>query len=217
MKSQTKDRNQRRGVIGIDEVGRGPLAGPVTVCACYIEDEKEVRKEMFGDTVRDSKKLKKSLRSSIYQTIRYKRYLNGRIEYAVSSRSAAYIDRHGISKAVKQCLVSCVRSLERKGVQTEGVSIKLDAGLHVPLPNLSQKSFVKGDERYTEIALASILAKVSRDAYMEKLSLEHGEYAWHKNAGYGTKEHCKAIEKKGVTKFHRRTYLKGFKLFDKAE
>lgn len=207
----------RHGVIGIDEVGRGPLAGPVTVCAVYIEDEKRVKKHIFSDTIRDSKKLSKANRCNIYRTIRDKRNLDIRIEYAVSSRSAAYIDAHGISRAVRQCLLSCIRTLIKKSVPVESVQIRLDAGLVIPLEKLNQESFIKGDERFTEIAIASILAKVTRDLHMKKLAKQHIEYGWNRNAGYGTKEHCKAIKVSGITKYHRRSYLKAFKLFNKAE
>lgn len=214
MKVRSKN---RRGVIGIDEVGRGPLAGPVTLCAVYMEDEKIIKRQIFNDIIRDSKKLRKSLRGKIYQTVRHKRYSNTRLEYAIASRSAAYIDRHGISKAVKQCLLSCMRNLEAKGIKIEEIDIHLDAGLVIPLETVKQSSFIKGDERFTEIALASIMAKVTRDAYMNRLSKQHKEYSWERNVGYGTKEHRASIEKIGVTRYHRKTYLKAFKLFDKLE
>jgi ribonuclease HII len=206
-----------KGVIGIDEVGRGPLAGPLTLCACYIEDEKKVLEDIFQNTIRDSKKLTKSLRNNIYQTIKENRYSNTRIEYAISSRSAQYIDKHGLAMAAKACVRSCLRSLRQKGIALEEVSIRLDAGLSVPIKSLAYTSHIKGDESYVEIALASIMAKVQRDAYMDRLSRSHREYAWSTNAGYGTREHRKAIETIGTTKYHRISFLKGFKLLDKAE
>jgi ribonuclease HII len=206
-----------KGTIGIDEVGRGPLAGPITVCACYVENKKAVLQDIFEGMIRDSKKIKKGLRLNIYQTVRYKRYLKSKIEYCVSSRSAAYIDRHGISKAAEACVRSCVLGLIKKGVDLHTVSIKLDAGLRVKGVTTKQESFIKGDERFVEIALASIVAKESRDAYMTKLGKTHRGYGWETNAGYGTKSHRESIKKEGVTKFHRKSYLKAFKLFDKAE
>jgi ribonuclease HII len=214
---QKKRLSATLGTIGIDEVGRGPLAGPVTVCACYIEDPNRVLSDLFGGRIRDSKIINKSLRNNIYQTIRHKRYLNTRVEYAIASRSAAYIDKHGISQAIRHCLLSCMQGLEAKGLDIQGLSIKLDAGLRVPLENLSQESFIKGDERYVEIALASIIAKESRDSYMKALAKKHKEYGWENNAGYGTQHHRESIKIIGITKHHRKTYLKAFKLFDKAE
>ncbi len=216
-KSAQQTKRVCRGVIGIDEVGRGPLAGPVTLCACYLEDEKTILKEIFANTIRDSKKLTKQLRNNIYQTISNKRYLHTKIKYAVSSRTAAYIDKHGISKAMRQCLLSCVRSLESQGVAVKNVSIQLDAGLTIPLEGLKQKSFVKGDEKFVEIALASIIAKVTRDTYMEKLAKKFPQYAWEKNVGYATKEHRESLKKLGPTKYHRLSYLKAFKQFEKTE
>lgn len=203
--------------IGIDEVGRGPLAGPVTLCAVYVEDVNIIKKELFDNTIRDSKKISKSLRNKIYLIIRKKRKLKTRVLYALSSRTAAYIDTYGINTAINACLVSCIESLSKQGVAVEKVKIRLDAGLKVPLQSLQQESFIKGDEKYAEIALASILAKESRDVYMKGLAKTHTEYAWDKNAGYGTLEHRNAIQKYGITKYHRTSYLKAFKLFDKTE
>lgn len=206
-----------KGTIGIDEVGRGPLAGPITVCAVYLEDEKTVCKDLFRGIIRDSKKIKKDLRYSIYQTIRQKRYLKSKIEYCVSSRSAAYIDRYGISKATDACVLSCVKGLMKKGVSVGAIMVRLDAGLHVKGLKVTQESFIKGDERFVEIALASIVAKESRDGYMKKVGEGHIEYGWSKNVGYGTRLHRESIQKIGITKYHRKTYLKAFKLFDKTE
>ncbi len=203
-------KSAQKGVIGFDEVGRGPLAGPVTLCAFYLEDDKEALKEIFGNTIMDSKKLNKSNRLKIYQIIKKNRLIKTRIEYAISSRSAQYIDRHGISHAIRQCLLSCMRTLSKKDIEIDKLTIRLDAGLTIPLKNLKQESFVKGDERFVEIALASIMAKVSRDMYMERLTKEHNEYGWESNAGYGTKDHREAIKHTGITKYHRRTYLKNF-------
>jgi ribonuclease HII len=176
-----------------------------------------VLEDVFQNTIRDSKKLTKALRTNIYQTIREKRYSNTRIEYAISSRSAEFIDKHGLTKAAKACVLSCLRSLRQKGIVLEEVSIRLDAGLTVPLRNLTYTSHIKGDESFVEIALASILAKVSRDEYMNRLSRRHKEYSWETNVGYATPKHRKAIETTGITKYHRTSFLKGFKLFDKAE
>lgn len=205
------------GTIGIDEVGRGPFAGPVIVCAVYIEDKNKVLKELFNNTIRDSKNINKALRFNIFQTIRKKRYITTRIEYAVSSCSAQYIDKHGIMQAIRVCAKRCIESLRKKGVSVEEILIRTDAGLMIPDATLTQKSFIKGDEHYVEIALASIIAKEWRDAYMAKLAKIYPEYLWERNAGYGTKDHATAIREHGVTKYHRKSYLKVFKLFDKTE
>lgn len=205
------------GAIGIDEVGRGPLAGPITVCACYIEDKNIATQDLFEGIIRDSKTIKKSLRFNIYQTIKQKRYFKTKIEYCVSSRSAEYIDRYGISKATQACVTSCIKGLAKKGIDIKEIPIKLDAGLSIKGIDVKQESFIKGDQRFVEIALASILAKESRDAYMQRLSRHHKDYGWEHNAGYGTKLHRESILLQGVTQYHRKSYLKAFKLFDKAE
>ena len=205
------------GVIGIDEVGRGPLAGPVTVCAFYTHDKKRLEKEFFASGIKDSKKLSKTNRNNIYLTIRNKRKFNKEIIYATSSRGASYIDKFGIQKATEACLLSCMKNLKKQGVNILKSTINLDAGLKIPLQSLKQKNFIKGDEKFVEIALASILAKVTRDRYMGKLSKLYPEYIWEENVGYGTKAHREAIQKVGITKYHRTTFLKSFKVFYKTD
>jgi ribonuclease HII len=198
-------------------VGRGPLAGPVTVCAFYVEDEEEVARKIFSNTIKDSKKLSKSLRNNIYQTIRENRLLESRVEYAIAERSAKFIDQHGIVKAIDACVHSCLRQLEEKGINITQIHVRLDGGLKVKRLPVLQSTHIKGDEQFVEIALASILAKVHRDTYMERLGKRCKGYKWEENAGYGTKFHREAIKSLGVTKYHRITYLKAFELFDKAE
>lgn len=206
-----------RGVIGVDEVGRGPLAGPVTVCAVYILDTSTVKADIFNSTIRDSKKLSKTRRNNIFQTFRKNRYSNTKVIYSISSRNSNFIDKYGIQLATQSCVKSCLKKLNKLGVNIYKIPINLDAGLKTGVLYLKESSFVKGDENYTEIAIASIIAKEVRDMYMTKLSRVYSEYKWDKNVGYGTKDHIKAIKKHGITKFHRSTYLKGFKLFDKTE
>jgi ribonuclease HII len=205
------------GTIGIDEVGRGPLSGPITVCACYIEDETRVSSDIFRNTIMDSKKINKTLRYNIYQTIRLRRYTGTKIVFSIHSRSAAYIDRYGIKLATRECVRACMQGLRKQGVDIFSVMIRTDAGLSVPMPRVSQCSFIRGDEKFVDIALASILAKEHRDGYMRKLAKRHPEYGWEKNMGYGTARHRQAIRSHGFTKFHRISYIKGIEQFDKAD
>lgn len=198
----------KTGVIGIDEVGRGPLAGPITVCAVYISNEKEVKSTFFNNSIRDSKKLTKSSRYNIYKTIRKNKKNNKHIIiYSTASRSARYIDKHGISNATHACLKECLKNLLKNGIDLICVPVNLDAGLYIKDFKGKQASHVKGDEKYTEIALASIVAKVVRDAYMTRLSKTNPAYLWEHNAGYGTMKHRKAILEFGVTKYHRLSFL----------
>lgn len=198
----------KTGVIGIDEVGRGPLAGPITVCAVYISNEKEVKSTFFNNSIRDSKKLTKSSRYNIYKTIRKNKKNNKHIIiYSTASRSARYIDKHGISNATHACLKECLKNLLKNGVNITTASVNLDAGLYIRDFKGKQSSHVKGDEKYTEIALASIIAKVTRDIYMTRLSRANPGYFWEDNAGYGTLKHRKAIVGLGITKYHRISFL----------
>jgi ribonuclease HII len=206
----------KKEVIGVDEVGRGPLAGPITVCAFYCKDENLLEKEFFVNGIRDSKKISKVLRNNIVKTIRKRRKLVSDVAYAISSRSALYIDRHGISKATTSCVDACIEKLAKQGIAVTQVPILLDAGLKCSDGLVKQKSFVKGDEHFTSIALASIIAKEARDSYMIRLAKEYVIYSWGDNVGYGTRAHCDAIKKNGITKYHRRSFLKNFKLFIKS-
>lgn len=196
-----------KGYIGIDEVGRGPLAGPVTVCALYIKDKKEAEQKYFNQIIRDSKRLTKDKRERIFQIIRQNSKLNKNIIYSISSRSAKYIDKNGINKTITFCIHSCLKSLKNKGVDVKNIKIQLDGGLYVDKSFKNQKTYIKGDEKYVSIALASIVAKVTRDNYMKKLARAYDCYGWDSNVGYGTEIHRKAIKKQGVTKYHRLSYL----------
>lgn len=197
------------GVIGIDEVGRGPLAGPVTVSAVYLMYPYRTKQQIFSNIVRDSKRIQKALRNNIYKTLRKNRKINIETKYAVVSRSAAFIDKYGIQKATQICVDSCIEILKKQGVSITECMIRTDAGIKVSTYS-NQKAYIKGDERFTEIALASIMAKETRDAYMRELAKRHSCFGWESNVGYGTDVHRKAIKKFGVTKYHRISYLKAF-------
>jgi ribonuclease HII len=107
--------------------------------------------------------------------------------------------------------------LARQGVDIYGVLIRTDAGIHVHDTNVLQKAYIKGDERFTEIALASILAKETRDAYMHNLHTNNPEYGWNTNAGYGTEKHRTALQVHGTTKYHRHSFLQSFKQLQNKE
>lgn len=203
-----------KGVIGIDEVGRGPLAGPVTVCAVYLVDQINAKKEYFDNSVRDSKRLSLARRINIFELIRKNRKINT-IYYAVSSRSAEHVDKHGINKSIHDCMISCLYKLKKDGVDISRIKINLDGGLKIQGEDVNQEAHIRGDEKFSEIALASIMAKVTRDNFMIKLSKLHPEYGFERNVGYGTLEHRTAIKRVGITKYHRTTYLSSFKTIRK--
>ncbi len=197
----------QKGVIGIDEVGRGPLAGPVTVCAVYLADPNKARKDYFDNRIRDSKRLSKLKRTNIYQTIRKNKESNN-LCFAVSSRSAKHIDKHGINESIHSCIISCLTKLKKFGININEIQINLDGGLLIKNKDFKQKSYIKGDEKYVEIAIASILAKVTRDKYMQAVSRSYSGYGFENNVGYGTLKHREAIKNLGITKYHRTTYLR---------
>jgi len=191
-----------KGFIGIDEVGRGPLAGPVTVCAFYL-DKKHSIYAMFPKGLKDSKKLNKEKREEIFKQVKKEKMI-----FIVSSRSAEHIDKHGIVSSINACINSCIVGLEKKGIDTYKTPIKLDGGLKLPKEFKKQSTHIKGDENFPEIALASICAKVTRDRYMCNLAKKFPKYFWYENVGYGTKKHREAIKKHKPTKFHRKSFLK---------
>ncbi len=189
-------------MVGIDEVGRGPLAGPVTVCAVFASKDvlRRIKKVCFFT---DSKKMTRKSREEIFEIVRKER-VTGRVTYAISSVSSGVIDRVGINKAISEAIG---RSLKKLGVKEE-ITILLDGGLKAPFKFTRQKSIKNGDFAEDIIALASVLAKVHRDRKMIKYERRFPEYGFASNKGYGTKSHIEAIGKKGLCGIHRRSFVK---------
>ncbi len=192
--------------IGIDEAGRGALAGPVCVGAVVYPIDFDWR-EGFSliargkePRLRDSKKLSVQQREILYAYITE----HPRLKHAYTLVSAESIDIIGIVNATHEAAAVALTALN---VQPEEVKAMLDAGLRVP-QKWKQESFVRGDEHIPAISFASIIAKVSRDAYMEKLSESHASYGFAGHKGYGTAAHMLAIRKHGlIPTIHRRTFL----------
>lgn len=198
-----KSQENIRYIIGIDEVGRGPIAGPVAVCAFMCPPDFFNSIEI--DTpLRDSKKLSAKQRGEWFEYLK-KCKKEGKCEYAVSYVSPENIDKFGISKAIKKALETSLLKVATSG---EGVSIYLDGGLKAPEQFIHQETIIKGDELHPVISCASIMAKVSRDAVMHKFAQEYPEYGFENHVGYGTSAHYKAIEKSGITPLHRKSFLK---------
>ena len=179
---------------GIDEAGRGPLAGPV-VAACCILDPNE---KILG--LDDSKKLSEKKREELFVTIKEKA-----LAYAICSSSPEEIDEINILEATKKAMRNCVKELAAKGQSPDILlidAVKLsDTGLEV-IP------IIKGDAKSDSIAAASILAKVTRDHLMMDYDVQYPGYGFAKHKGYGTKDHYTAIREKGMTPIHRRSFLK---------
>lgn len=193
-------------LIGIDEVGRGPLAGPVAVCAFCIKEEilTDLIEEIFKGKIRDSKKLTKKKREEIAEILSQKKK-SGEIDFKISTADADVIDKYGINPSIKKSLESSILSL---GLDSKITHVYLDGGLKAPIEFKSQETIIKGDSSNALIACASILAKVYRDTLMIKYAKDYVQYKFENNMGYGTKVHMDALREHGITPIHRVSYLK---------
>ncbi|MEA3399339.1 MAG: ribonuclease HII [Patescibacteria group bacterium] len=189
-------------IIGIDEAGKGPIAGPV--CVAVFKANKSFLQRMMDEInlpLRDSKKLTKNMKNKWYS------YLvdcknDDRCDFAYSFVSAEMIDKFGISKAIKKALET---ALSKIGSSKD--FIYLDGRLKAPEKYIHQKTIIKGDELHPIISLASIIAKVSRDRVMFNFSKKYPNYRFEKHVGYGTKAHYQAIKSNGLTPIHRKSFI----------
>ena len=179
---------------GTDEAGRGSLAGPVTAAAVILN------KNFKSKLITDSKKLSVNQRKKAKRLI-----LENCIAYAIFSVRNKKIDEINILNA---SILAMQKSINKLNHKVDFIIV--DGNRFKPINNIEFKTIIKGDQKYLNIAAASILAKTYRDNYMKKIHKEYPQYNWKKNKGYPTKEHKLAIKKYGITKYHR----KSFKLFD---
>ncbi len=186
-------------LIGIDEAGRGPLAGPVSVGAVIVPHDFDWR---IVDDVRDSKQLTPRVREEWYQKLRMLKN-SGSLDFAVSFSSAALIDRRGIVFAVHSALMRCLVKLDATPKECE---ILLDGSLHAPAHFTTQRTIIRGDESEPIISLASIAAKVMRDRLMKRLAPKYPAYDFHVHKGYGTPSHWQKIRTAGLCELHRTTF-----------
>jgi len=202
-------------IIGIDEVGRGPFAGPVTVCGTFIPSKFDVRKINKGVPLRDSKKLSQSQRESWVSFIKKEKS----VSYSLKSVSPSVIDSINITRSANRAATRVLEDLYKKiKFDTPHIYVYLDGGLHIEEKSLRKlgipldhvKTVIKGDEKIPAISLASIVAKVSRDAYMRRLHMKYPQYGFNIHKGYGTKKHRKAIRRHGPSKVHRLTFIRNF-------
>ena len=188
----------KKPVIGIDEVGRGPIAGPVVSCACIFFDYSIPRDSLV--ILNDSKKLTKAKRLKALKLI-YEFKQNNIINFALGHASVKEIDEINILEATKLSMQRAIRKLNCvKG------NVIVDGNMDFQLDNFYCKSIKKGDEKSITIATASIIAKVHRDRYMAKIGCKFPLYNWQNNAGYGTKKHIEQIYSKGITLHHRKSF-----------
>ncbi len=182
-------------VAGVDEAGRGPLAGPV-VCACVIMP---MEKDKIIDEINDSKKLSAKKREILFDKIK-----QIAIDYKIEFVDEKIIDEINILNATKMGMENCINALNQK---PEIVLIDAVKGLNIPYES---ESIIHGDALSYNIAAASILAKVSRDRYMKEMDKIYPEYNFAKHKGYGTKEHIQNLQKYGKCKIHRESFIKNF-------
>ena len=182
-----------RAIAGIDEAGRGPLAGPVVAACCILDPERPI----YG--LDDSKKLSEKKREAFFPEIKEKA-----LAYAVVAIDAETIDEINILEATKKAMRQCVEEISQKITPD---LLLIDA---VKLDGVSQEvvPIIKGDAKSNSIAAASILAKVTRDHMMVEYDSEYPGYGFAKHKGYGTKDHYAAIREQGMSPIHRRSFLK---------
>ncbi len=196
--------NKHKYIIGIDEVGRGPLAGPVAVGVVKLKVKILKSKAKWALGFRDSKKLSAKGREEWLLKIDEARS-EGWLEYSVAFVSPSVIDKKGLSYAIRTALEKALGAIEHNASETK---ILLDGALRAPSHYLHQETIIKGDEKELSIALASIVAKVARDAKMVLLAKKFPLYGFEKHKGYGTRGHYEAIKKNGITSHHRKSFLK---------
>lgn len=193
-------------IVGIDEVGRGPLAGPVAVGACVISvlDNQCLIKEGFFKDVKDSKKLSGEKREEWLDRMN-KLKVRGFLDYYVAFVSNKIIDEKGLTHSIKSALKE---TLEKLKIKPADSMILLDGGLKAPEEFIFQQTIIKGDEKKPIISLASIAAKVARDRKMVAYSKKFPQYGFEIHKGYGTLLHRQNIKKQGLSELHRKSFCK---------
>lgn len=175
-------------IAGIDEVGRGPLVGPVVTAAVILP------KDFYDERINDSKKLTEKKRELLYDVI-----MENAVSVGIGISSEDVIDEINILEATKKAMIEAINNLSVKPEHLLIDAVKLNI-------DIPQTSIIKGDAKSESIAAASIVAKVTRDRMMIELDKIHPEYDFKHNKGYGTKKHIEAIEKYGIIKEHRKTF-----------
>ena len=180
-------------ICGVDEVGRGPLAGPVMAGAVILP------KDCIILRVNDSKKLSEKVREELFEEIKEKA-----IAYAIGTSSPKRIDEINILNATYEAMISAITSLNPLP------DLLLNDAVTIPGLSMRQVPIIKGDAKSISIASASILAKVTRDRIMEEYHNIYPEYDFASNKGYGSAKHIEALKKYGKTPIHRETFIKNF-------
>ena len=194
-------------LIGTDEAGRGPGAGPVFAAAvCFTKTNDELINALLK--INDSKQLKESVREELFDVI-----INNSV-YAIHQGSVEEIEKNNILRTSLNTMNKACSEVIKK-LNSDNVFVLVDGNKKIINFNYPQQFVVKGDAKSASIAAASILAKVSRDRFMKELHKEFPQYEWAVNKGYMTKKHLDAVDKFGLTKWHRKSFFQ--KHFEKTE
>lgn len=193
-----------KSICGIDEAGRGPLAGPVVVASVIMPENSMI------EGVNDSKKVSEKKREILYEKI-----IKEAVAYGVGIIDQNEIDKVNILNATKEGLTKSIQELERdlqekdRGFYKPDI-ILVDALTKIDTDGISYRSIIKGDAKSYSIAAASIVAKVTRDRIMRQWDEVYPEYGFEKHKGYGTAVHIQAIKEHGICPLHRKTFVKNF-------
>ena len=185
-------------VIGLDEVGRGPLAGPVISCGCHFKNYTILNE--FKDFIGDSKKLSEKKRELSFKFLQNLKKENI-IDFQLGIANVEEIDNLNILEATKLSMKRVVDKFNLTNAQ-----LIIDGNFSLNYKTYKEQSIIKGDNKSLSIAAASIIAKVHRDRLMKKLSIKFKDFGWEKNSGYGTKMHIENIHRLGPTIHHRKTF-----------
>lgn len=188
--------------IGIDEVGRGPLAGPVAVGAVFASTEKIAEFSAIKESKQLSEKKREMWNAKILAGC--DENLRTHVAFVLAGR----IDEVGIAPAIKEALIEAITAL---GANPGEVRVLLDGGLKAPSEYVDQETIIKGDANETVIAMASVVAKVARDHVMNELDMQCPGYGLAKHKGYGTAAHIAAIKEKGLSPMHRKSFCGNIK------
>lgn len=193
-------------LVGIDEAGRGPLAGPVAVGVVVVPKDFDWAL-VVGAT--DSKQMTEKARERMYETL-VSLQQDGLLRFAVGFSSARVIDTIGIVPAIQRALNDALREVTEGTAETPtdfaSYEVLLDGGLTAPKEFTNQKTIIRGDQSEQVISLASIAAKVLRDKLMVELAVLYPQYSLEKHKGYGTLVHRRAIQEQGLSDIHRATF-----------
>jgi ribonuclease HII len=194
-------------LIGTDEAGRGPGAGPVFAAAvCFTNLDLKLKKQL--ENLNDSKQLTEKAREELYEII-----INNSI-YSVVQGSVEDIEKNNILRTSLMSMnTACLNVI--KELNEGNIIVLVDGNKKIPQFQYTQQTIVKGDSKSASIAAASIVAKVSRDRFMKELDKEFPQYSWAENKGYMTQAHLDAVDKYGLTKWHRKKFFE--KHFDKSK